>query len=303
MNEPRFEDRSIDTLVPHELQADTFSPPSPSERRILRTSIEQDGIKEPPDITPDGRIISGHTRIDIARELGWDEIKVRVRYDLTDEQEIVRELVDANLGRRNLGSIAKTRAIVCREAPERRLAESATSNAAVVKAVADGLNVDPRHARRWIQIAIGCPLNVQQAVDDKCVTQGDAARLCKLPEAVKQGVSERITAGESAKDVVREHVTPVKNETSPIKRLIKLADDLESIVNIDVPCNDESVTSGECQRVLDVFGKFAAFATTVDRRLSRMLRQKKKQDTERSAVLQSDLEELFSLPQGTNCPS
>lgn len=95
----KIEYRAVEDLEPHPRNQEFHSPPSEEDYNILRQSIAQDGIQEPIWITPEDVIVSGHARWSIAKELGLEDVPVRVVVDAS-EDDIVYLLIASNEARR-----------------------------------------------------------------------------------------------------------------------------------------------------------------------------------------------------------
>ncbi|WP_165847816.1 ParB/RepB/Spo0J family partition protein [Ammonifex thiophilus] len=68
----------VGLLKPHPKNAEYYSPPTPEEREMLKRSIAAEGIRDPLKVTPDFTVISGHVRLEIARELGFEKVPVEI---------------------------------------------------------------------------------------------------------------------------------------------------------------------------------------------------------------------------------
>ncbi|GIM48524.1 hypothetical protein DNHGIG_40730 [Collibacillus ludicampi] len=95
----RIEYRFVDDLEPHPRNHEFHSEHDEDTYALLKRSIEADGIQEPLWITPDDVIVSGETRWRIAKELGMEEVPVRIIEDAT-ETDILYLLISANETRR-----------------------------------------------------------------------------------------------------------------------------------------------------------------------------------------------------------
>lgn len=70
----------------------------------LRSSVRERGIRVPVELDARGRILDGHHRLQVARELELPagEIPVAVREDLEGEEATLEYVLELNLGRRHL---------------------------------------------------------------------------------------------------------------------------------------------------------------------------------------------------------
>ena len=79
---------------------------SDEEYQSLKRSIEKDGIRQPVDVTPEGLILDGNHRWEIARELGLEEIPTNI-IEFGSDSEKRRWIINANLLRRQLSTEEK----------------------------------------------------------------------------------------------------------------------------------------------------------------------------------------------------
>lgn len=68
----------ISLLRPHPKNTEYFSSPTEEERGALRRSIAAEGIRDPLKVTPDYTVVSGHVRLEIAKELGMEKVPVQI---------------------------------------------------------------------------------------------------------------------------------------------------------------------------------------------------------------------------------
>jgi ParB family chromosome partitioning protein len=117
--------RSVTDLRPHPKQAKYFRDMPLSQLADLADNIEKNGLESPIEISPKGRIISGHQRYRAVVRLGWDEVPVIIRYDLAAQgkKAIEQRLVEANLHRRHLNDLEMAR--MCKAIRARRTASGA----------------------------------------------------------------------------------------------------------------------------------------------------------------------------------
>lgn len=96
-----------------------FPPLDERDLEELRESIATRGIRVPVEIDEEGRLLDGHHRIQVARELELrpSEIPVTVRKNLEGEQDVLEYVLEINLGRRHL--TRQDRAQVAAELRER----------------------------------------------------------------------------------------------------------------------------------------------------------------------------------------
>lgn len=111
---------------------------SEEEFEALKRSIEEDGLRHPIEITPDGTILDGHHRFKACRELGIDPETVVV------EDATIEQAIRANLTRRNLSDGSK------REVVERYLEENYDGER-TQKAIAEELGVSEATVSRSME--------------------------------------------------------------------------------------------------------------------------------------------------------
>ena len=91
-----LEDWPIDRLIPYEKNAKKH--PKEQIQKIAR-SIEKHGLINPPNVEPDGTLITGHGRLLALKEvLGWKVVPVFVRYDLSKQEAAAARLADNKVG-------------------------------------------------------------------------------------------------------------------------------------------------------------------------------------------------------------
>ena len=93
--------KSIDSLKEYENNDEVFGLPSKEEEEVLEISIREKGIIDPILITKDGKILSGHRRVNMAQKLGYKEVPCRIFYPDYPGEE-VEIWLEANLTQRKL---------------------------------------------------------------------------------------------------------------------------------------------------------------------------------------------------------
>jgi ParB-like chromosome segregation protein Spo0J len=203
---PKTERWLLSRLTDHPRQAETFCDLPEAESAAFKADIQKNGIRVPPEILPDGVLILGHQRVRAARQLGWTEIDVVVRYDLADaEPAVVEELfVNDNLLRRHLSPLSKARCL--RRLLELRRGERASringlNLETLKKEIGAQLNLSDRSVNRYLLI-LDAPSCVQAAFDRGELPLTTAGRVALLYKADQDKIARRIDAGENAKKVV-----------------------------------------------------------------------------------------------------
>lgn len=90
-----LEEWSIDRLIPYTKNAKKH--PKEQVSKIAR-SIREHGLINPPNVEPDGTLITGHGRLLGLKELGWKTVPVFVRYDLSKAEAAAARLADNKVG-------------------------------------------------------------------------------------------------------------------------------------------------------------------------------------------------------------
>ena len=91
----------IDGLKPHPFNKRVFKDLSTEKFEAFKRDISLRGLKYPLEITPDNIIICGHQRWKAVKELGWEEVEVKILKGWTDDQ-LLEHMIKDNLLRRQL---------------------------------------------------------------------------------------------------------------------------------------------------------------------------------------------------------
>lgn len=193
-------------LKDHPMQAAIFGDLPEAEFEAFVADVRQKGLRVPPEILPDGTIVTGHQRVRAARRLGWKEIEVVVRHDLAEAgAKAVLELFLAdNLRRRQLGPLARARCIVqLIENEAGRPVKDLRWNEreAMKETIGKQLGISTRSVRRYL-LVLGAPASVQNAFDRGELTLAEAGKVALLDRAGRAEVDRRIAAGEAPRAAV-----------------------------------------------------------------------------------------------------
>ncbi|HUE16722.1 MAG TPA: ParB/RepB/Spo0J family partition protein, partial [Planctomycetaceae bacterium] len=197
-SKPRsVEKRCVDSLRPHPRQNELFPDLPEHEFQALVEDIRKNGIRNPPEILPDGTILAGHQRLRAARELGWEEINVVVRDDLRDADEatIFEEFVYDNLLRRHLTKLhqAKCAIELARGECERRdFIFDWQREKLILTSVMERLAWCKKNAARYIHVS-QTPLPIQEAFDRKLLKLVDAAGIANLPKENQERLAASVS--------------------------------------------------------------------------------------------------------------
>jgi hypothetical protein len=192
----RTEKRPAASLRPYPRQTELFSDLRENEFLALVEDIRLNGMKHPPEILPDGTILTGHQRVKAARELGWKEIDVVVRGDLQDADEatIFEAFVEDNLHRRHLSKLQQAKCAIELanvECERQNFLFDWQRHALVVKRVSERLGAGDKNARRYIAVS-KTPLPIQEAFERKLLTLVAAAGIGNLRQEVQHKLAESI---------------------------------------------------------------------------------------------------------------
>jgi ParB family chromosome partitioning protein len=198
----------ISKLKEHPRQREMFGDVSDAELNALAEDLRQNGLRQPIEILPDATILAGHQRVRAAKQLGWTEIDVLIRYDLAEAGEAAQEefFVTDNLNRRQLTGLAKARCI-------RRLVELEEGRSAdrfcvvgrekLLDRVAERLDLSPRNARRYLLI-LKAPVAVQEAYDRDEISLTNAGKAALFSREEQAELERRLRSGESVAEVIQE---------------------------------------------------------------------------------------------------
>ncbi len=275
MKHEQREVRSIASLKPHPRQGEFFRQHTDSEIAELAAQINKDGgIRNPPEVLPDGGILIGYRRIQAARLLGWSEIEVVVRYDLDgDEDRAMQAFIGDNLFRQQLDPISIAK---CYE--ELRMLDPLTANGKHVRGhgelrdrIAERLPVklSPRHLDRLRRL-LKLPQPVLEAIRNGSLKAVHGEILLGRKEDVQNQVAAALLGGEKATSVIQRF--GLKSKAKPKSTTIRLASLLKSLDGLlrESQANMESldgVNLGSESKTLGVLKEGAKFLSELhDRR-------------------------------------
>ena len=195
----------------------------------LKRDIQKSGLIPPIEITPHNVIIDGHQRLRAVTELGWEEVDVWVRGDLTGDQIELRHL-DANRNRRQLDTLDQLRLA-------RRTFElnegcepgglSDWQYAKMKKTVAKTIGKSPRHTQRLLNV-VDAPMDVQKAFSDGKLKVELAEKVHRLNKDLQAEIAAKIRAGGNPNGIVLEHLQkPATKPADPWEVLGRVVDALD----------------------------------------------------------------------------
>lgn len=209
----------IAALREHPRQRHNFNDQTGEQYQLFLKDMKQNGQRQAVDITPDGTIVDGHHRVRAAKELGWTTIRVRIRSDLETDSEVELRAIEANQERRQLGGIAEIRLHLRKQELRQRRGLTECDLISLRDQIGEAIGKCGRQAQRLMDIARETPMEVQQAVDERRLTQDLARKVVRLDQRDKDEIAERIRAGECPRAVVREYAKSTKSNRSPTAEL------------------------------------------------------------------------------------
>jgi ParB/RepB/Spo0J family partition protein len=221
--------RRIEQLKPHPRQGENFLPMSDAELSELK-KIMKTGVYDPIEITPDDDVIDGHQRLRAAIEMGWTEIRVKVRHDLAgDEVAIEIRHLQANAIRRQLHSLDRARcARRMLELKNQREPGKLTDaeEGKLARDVAKLIGKSHKHALRLIRIT-NLPMEIQAAVKTGELNIVEAEPIAKLDREVQEEIAEEIRDGGQPKAVVTQFLPQTPVEVDPNRSFGRLIASVE----------------------------------------------------------------------------
>ena len=94
--------RKVAGLVAHPLSYEIFGELTDNELDDLKDDLEKRGLQHLVEVDTQDRVICGSQRLRAIQALGWKTIKVKVRNDLIDENDVREHLIKDNVIRRQL---------------------------------------------------------------------------------------------------------------------------------------------------------------------------------------------------------
>jgi hypothetical protein len=194
--------KSPKELRPHAINQLLYGPPSANSARAdIRLSMKQRGFDDtyPLVITPDGRILSGVTRHDVAKELRLKEVPCVVFTPVSDnpEAEFEQQVILGNIGRR------KTPVMVAREQRKALELEKTLAKARMGAGSDGGPSKSTDRVGKVFNVSgktVARQIKVLNAIE-KAEADGDskkAARLTELLNAGKVVQAQAVIAGKQA---------------------------------------------------------------------------------------------------------
>lgn len=197
--------RPTSDLTPHP-RASVVPLPDPDTYNQMLEDIERRGIQVPLDITPDGVVMDGRTRLTIARTLAIPEVPVRVIEGADPFDYMVR----AALMRRDLTK--SQRAMLALELPEYQQAKAEAAERREASKAQPGQQVGHVVTR----VSAPSPTLATDAIAPLAGVSGSYIRKAALVAREDPVMAERVKAGEVSVSEAADVVTGRKEEADPI---------------------------------------------------------------------------------------
>lgn len=194
--EPTYETWPLAELKRHPQQNDVFTPPTEQEIARLAADIDQNGLKMPLEILPDGTVICGHSRLKALKVLGWTEVDVIVRHDLEilGQREVLNLLVNDNRNRRQLSKLEQVKAAIVNRGYASVLAKAPRDRIVPTDCkdeLAKACGMERRNLDRWLRV-LRTPDIVQIAASRELLTLESAGKIEGLNEAEQEELAELV---------------------------------------------------------------------------------------------------------------
>ncbi|MFO0905692.1 MAG: ParB/RepB/Spo0J family partition protein [Pirellulales bacterium] len=210
--------RAVETLNPHPRQAE-LTPTTEQEDELLRQDLQDNGQREPIEITSDGTIISGHRRWRLAQALQWDEVCVVVRRDLEAKGQAAVDyrFYEANRNRRNLTMLQQAR-LAYRMLELMPKGRERRGQGSVREELQQQFGRSGRQLERLMPLVEG-PVELFQAVERKQLPANRALEaLKKLKEKQLRQVVGRLQNGDPPKAVLADYLPrEPRRKSEPVK--------------------------------------------------------------------------------------
>ena len=238
-------------LKPH-ANTRRFFPPLSSQQQ---SAIAEAADHVPPQILPDGTVLTGADWVDAAANGGLDEIDVIVREDLVENAaEAERLFLLDKLANRDMSDVRFVWCLLRLEEIERGYRFPAGVPVDVRNRIQDEMSerksIQNRQVNRLIQIA-QLPVMVQQAHEFGDVSIKQACQVAALRDAVQHELNRQICSRgiEHAREIINECVTA---ETSEPQREAKFIRDLNRIAEYRGAEGDLRISSRYLQKIQEV---------------------------------------------------
>jgi ParB-like chromosome segregation protein Spo0J len=268
----RIENRKVADLKIHPRQDVMFHPLAGADFARLKDDIERNGLNDPIEITRHDVIIDGHQRWRAVGELGWDEVQVWVRDDLSDPQ-IERRHIEANLNRRQLDLLDRVRLAVRLFELDNKQEPGGLSDYQLTKLkkhVADAIDMTPRHTQRLLNV-LEAPMVVQRAFSQGRLRIELAEKVRRLEPQIQDSIASQIRAGGKPNEIVGKHLETSLPKPKPASlgdMLGQLVAELESgMETLKGKENKIRRSVGQLEHDIEVLHEFLPYAKNLVRTL------------------------------------
>lgn len=199
-------------LKPHPKQATIFSDLGGAKLQELADDIFRNGLRTPLEVKPDGTIICGHQRARACRKLGWTEVDVVVREDLTTEAEVTERLIEDNLHRRQLDQLSIARSYVewkKNAANLPREEQKRYQGIDLRDQLAKTLHMSGRNLDRLRRL-VDLPMEIQREVSESRLSIKAAGKIALLPVGQQQQFVRELFEGENAEEIAQRYLSQGK---------------------------------------------------------------------------------------------
>ena len=219
---PQMVDAGMVGLRPWKRMQEFLPPLSTYERKLLAESIRKYGILVPLIVLPDGRIIDGVHRYEIADEIGYEIPKDKIEILDLDEDEALALGLKLNIERRQLSpeQIQEIRA------RQRELALKLRKQGKTQEEVAKIIGVSQQTISYWEK-------NVNNTNIGKAYAPPDLR--IKIPEEEYVKIYERYKSGETQEQIAADYKVSRPRITQIIKIVETRANSEEKEAEIDIP--------------------------------------------------------------------
>ena len=199
----KVKNADVGEIVAHPLSQELFGDMDDAALNDLKEDIRKRGLQHLPEIDGQDRVICGSQRLRAVRELGWTQIQVNVRDDLTSEQEIEEHLIKDNTERRELTpqqryhAAKKLEEIYSGQARERQGTRT---------------DIDDTSASKETQVARAAT----QAAEDVGMSGTSYHRIKTVMESDREDIKDALNSGElsvrSAHDALKVNAPPIEDD-------------------------------------------------------------------------------------------
>lgn len=171
----------------------------------IAESLKQDGQWNPIIVKPKDNnqyeVISGHYRLQAAKELGWSEIEATVK-DLSQEESDVLAL-KTNMVRKNMSELEEAKVIK----------ELLDKHDLTQKEVGEKLNRSASWVGSRLSLALDVVEYVQEKISSEEISPEHGVLISRLPEEKQKEFTKRILEKNLTRDETRKELARFKNDT------------------------------------------------------------------------------------------